>query len=184
MSKKFENIENIESYSKEGVNIIEEDGILVLVAAEKCEQMAKKQNYPPSIFFTPSLIDLDFYEDSWTTFNFRTLHYLDSSKLVIYSDHEGIDLSIDLIVHLFQDADGILPALKCSHPADWPYLFLAQLQRVCEARGHSPSEALSIFGIIYTGNKTDSWTNFDWVSLVHPIRLTVSLVCQKDIPLN
>ena len=166
---------------KEGALLVYEKEILPLVIACRAESIAKERNLPPSVFLKPSLISLDLYEDSWDTFDFRISHYLDLKKLTIYSDSKGLDLSIDLITYYFQNADGILPVMKCSHPADWPYLFLAQLQRICEERGIAPSEALVIFGIIYMGAEVDDWSNFDWLSLINPMHVTVSLAFQGSI---
>lgn len=165
---------------KEGALLVYEKEILPLVIACRAESIAKERNLPPSAFLKPSLISLDIYEDSWDTFDFRISHYLDLKKLTIYSDSKGLELSIDLITYYFRNADGILPVIKCSHPADWPYLFLAQLQRICEERGIAPSEALVIFGIIYMGDSKDCWSNFNWMSSIHPKYVTVSLDIQGN----
>ena len=166
--------------TKEGALIVYESEILPFVVASRVESIAKVKNLSPSAFLEPSLISLGSHEDSWDIFNFRTSHYLDPKKLTIYSDSKGLELSIDLITYYFRNADGILPVIKCSHPADWPYLFLAQLQRICQKRGIAPSEALVIFGIIYMGDFKDCWSNFNWMSSIHPKYVTVSLDIQGN----
>ncbi|MDA9112164.1 hypothetical protein N9J91_00565 [Gammaproteobacteria bacterium] len=178
----------VEKFNEEsslvGAMIIKDHRILALAVAIRLEDMAKERNLPPSTYFIPSLISLDSYEDSWATFDFRSLHYLDQSKLDIFPDHKGIDLSISIMTTYFLAADGILPVVKCSHPADWPYVFLAQLQKVCEEIGVAPSDALVIFGIIYMGDLEDTWTNFKWMDFIHPMFLTVSLKTQRNIHTN
>lgn len=165
---------------KEGALLVYEPEILTLVVASRAESIAIERNLPPSTYLNPSLISMGSHEDSWDVFNFRSSHYLDPHKLTIYSDSKGLELSIDLITYYFRNADGILPVIKCSHPADWPYLFLAQLQRICQKRGIAPSEALVIFGIIYMGDSKDCWSNFNWMSSIHPKHVTVSLDIQGN----
>ena len=105
---------------KEGALLVYEKEILPLVIAYRAESIAKERNLYPSAFLKPSLISMGSHEDSWDIFNFRLSHYLDPHKLTIYSDSKGLELSIDLITYYFRNADGILPVIKCSHPADWP----------------------------------------------------------------
>tara|TARA_Y200000002_G_C22596885_1_gene627718 strand:- start:532 stop:1143 length:612 start_codon:yes stop_codon:yes gene_type:complete len=167
--------------SKEGTLLINEIDIIPLVAGNLVMRIAKEKEIPPSKLLNPARIVLGSYSDNWDTFDMNSSHFLDFQLLKIYSDTKALDLSVDLFSYYFDDSDEILPVMSCSHPHDWPYLFFAQLQRICQERGINPSEALFIFGIIFTGGQTDCWSNFDWMSFIHPIHVTVSLACHRNI---
>ena len=169
-----------QSISKEGALLIKEVDIIPSVVGNRTMTMAKEKNLQPSALLNPAQIVLDCHSDSWNIFDMNSSHFLDFKLLKIYSDTKALELSVDLITYYFNDSDGILPVMKCNHPPDWPYLFLAQLQRLSEVRGISPSEALFIFGIIYVGEQRDCWDNFNWVSFIHPLHVTVSLACHGN----
>ena len=166
--------------SKEGALLITEIDIIPLAVGNRIMNMAKEKNLLPSVLLNPANIVLDTHPDNWNTFDISSSHFLDLKLLTIYSDTKALELSLDIITHYFDDVYEILPMMKCNQPSDWPYLFLAQLQMLSELKGTNPSEALYIFGIIYMGDQEDCWTNFDWMSFIHPMHVTISLACHRN----
>lgn len=163
---------------------ISEDEALIYGIAIRTEYLAKYENKKPSSIFSTLKIDIPKINDSWDDCDFRIHHYFDESLIKPLSETDDFELQITKILTFAKDTNQFLQTITTNQFANWPYLFCAQLQILCEKLKISPYEILYMFGISFVGNKTDSWDNFQWKYQLQADSIVVSLHSKHHIYSN
>lgn len=155
--------------------IISESEIIPLAISLRAEKSSLNEGNNPSSLFSLLKIYISNEHDSWEKCNFRNSHYFDESMLAYISESSGFQLQISKVLRFAENSNQYLQTITTKQFTNWPYLFCAQLQVLCEGLQISPYEVLYMFGIAFVGEEKDSWDNFQWKYLLKADWIVVSL---------
>ncbi len=146
-----------------------------LAVSLRAERLSLNEDKNPSSLFSLLKIHISNEDDNWEKCNFRNSHFFDESMLEYFSESGGLELQISKVLRLAKDSNQYLQTITTEQFTNWPYLFCAQLQILCEGLQITPYEVLYMFGIAFVGEETDSWDNFQWKYLLKADSIVVSL---------
>ena len=178
------NIKNNINFNEQSILVVDDSELLTLTIATRVEELALKEKILRLSLFSNLKIHIPKSKNKWKLCDFRTHHYLDVSMLKVLPDTQGIDIQICEILEIAERSKQCLQTISTNRPSNWPYLFCAQLQILCEVIGISPKEILYLFGIIFSGDKEDLWKNFQWKYQLQAESIVVSLHSKNHIYSN
>ena len=155
--------------------------LLILAIAERVQRMAVCADIKPSTILNSLKVEVPKEKDSWDFFDYSHHHYFDFSHLKILTEREGIDLQINDILEFLEGADYYLQKISTPKLSNWPYLFCAQLQLICEKQSIAPSTVMCLFALIYSGKESLTWNSLGWKYLLRPEIIIVDLDNQINI---
>lgn len=167
----------LETSKQQVVPVIEapNEAQLQMLVSYQIKNILKGNNIEPSYMISKARISFDLKIDNWDQLSLSGKHYLEVSKIIIFSDTDGSYISMETINDFFEDSEYFLPTLRSHDIEDWPLLLSAQIQRICELKEITPSQILSLFSILYSGHLKDEWKNFNWKDSLIPVFLMVSI---------